>query len=269
MKVFVAALLLAVLAAGSAYPQKATDILQLNRDVLDLRERVKQIQTTIDQNDAVLKGLVEKMADQVNTLSGSMTKISQSVDALKNQNDSTTREMRTILTTLNATVKELEEATASMRTQLNSVSREVTNLKTTEQPLASANDLWRSAYVDYSAGNYDLAISDLQEFLSKYPNEPRAPQAHLMMGEALAAQKKYDLARDEYDIVLQKYPESDTTKTALLKKGLALAETNQSQAAIQTLTEVTKRFPGTSEAASASQKLRHLQAGQRRTTPGR
>src|SRR5262245_29009283 len=260
-----AAGLLIVLAAGPAYPQKATDILQLNRDVLDLRERLKQVQTTLDQNDALLKGLVEKTADQVNLIAEGMAKMSQTVEALKTQNDSTTREMRTILTTLNGTVKELEENVSSIRTQVNSVSREVTTLKTTSEPLAGPNDLWRSAYVDYSAGNFDLAISGLQEFVSKYPNDPRAAEAHLLWGEALSAQKKPDMAITEFDIVLQKYPESDKTKAALLKKGLALAEMNQPQAAINTLNEVLKQFPGTSEATSAQSKVREIQASQRKT----
>src|SRR5438270_3647266 len=96
------------------------------------------------------------------------------------------------------------------------------------------------------------------EVLSKYPNYPRAPEAHLRMGDALAGQKKYELAETEYDIVLQKYPESDTSRAALLKKGLALAEHDTPQA-ITTLNEVVKKFPNTSEASSAQTKLRELQ----------
>jgi tol-pal system protein YbgF len=263
MKLLIAGLLV-VTAAGPAYPQ-SKEIYQLQRDVLDVQQRLKQIQTTVDQDDAVLKGLAEKTADQVNMLAGSIAKLSQAADALKTQNDATMR----VLTTLNATVKELEEGMSSLRAQVNSVTRELTNLKTTAEPLATPNDLWRTAYVDYSAGNYDLAISGLQEFLSKYPNDARAPEAHLMMGAALAAQKKAELAITEYDIVLQKYPESDTTRTALLKKGLALAEANQPQQAIATLNEVVKKFPGTSEANTAQAKLREIQPAQRRTTPAR
>jgi tol-pal system protein YbgF len=148
---------------------------------------------------------------------------------------------------------------------MNSLSRELTTLKTTSEPLAGPNEVWRSAYLDYSAGNYDLAAGGLQEFISKYPTDPRAPEAHLLLGDTLRAQKKYEPALAEYDFVLQKYTENDKTRAALLKKGLALAEANQPQQAIATLNEVVKKFPGTSEANSASTKLRELQAGQRRT----
>jgi tol-pal system protein YbgF len=132
--------------------------------------------------------------------------------------------------------------------------------------LAGPDDLWRTANVDYNVGNWDLAISGLQEFLSKYASDPRASEAQLRIGDALYAQKKYDLAITQYDIVLQKYPDSDTTRAALLKKGLAQAETNQPQAK-ETLTEVVKKYPNTAEAQSAQSKLKEMQPAPRR--PGR
>lgn len=263
MRFSIAGLLIAF-AAGPAYPQNK-DMLQLQRDMIYLQQSVKQLQTTIDQNNAALKGLVEKMADQVNTMAGGMQKITQSVDGMRTQNDSTTREMRTILTTLNSAVTELQEGVSSIRAQVNSVSRELTTLKTTAEPLAGPSELWRTAYLDYFAGNYDLAVNGFQEFISKFSTDPRAPEAHLLLGDALSAQKKYEPALAEYDFVLQKYPESDKTRAALLKKGLALALANQPQQAIATLTEVVKKFPNSSEANSANTKLRELQAGQRRT----
>jgi len=263
------AALLIVFAAGPAYPQKNKEMLQLQADMIELQQRVKQVQTTLDQNNATVKGLVEKMADQVNTVIVGMTSLNQNINSMKTQSDTTARDMRTILTSLNSTLTELQEGMSAVRSQISSVSRELTTMKTTAEPLAGPNDLWRTSYVDYSVGNWDLAISGLQEFLSKYANDPRAAEAHLFIGDALTAQKKYDAAVTEYDFVLQKYPESDKTRAALLKKGLALAETNQPQQAIATLNEVVKRFPNTSEATSATSKLRELQLAQRPRPPAR
>ena len=107
-----------------------------------------------------------------------------------------------------------------------------------------------------------------QEFISKFPSDPRIPDAHLRLGDALAAQKKYELAFAEYDFVLQKVPDSDKSRTALFKKGLAQAETNP-KLAISTLNEVVQKFPGTSEANAAQAKLKELQSAQRGRTPAR
>jgi tol-pal system protein YbgF len=260
MKLFVAALLLTI-AAGPAFSQNK-QILQLQADMITLQQQVRQLQSSLDQNNSSIKGLMEKVADQVNTMAGGLQKITQSVDGVKAQNDSNVKEMRTILTNLNTTVGELQEGLSSVRAQINSVSQQVTSMKTTSEPLAGPNDLWKNAMVESYSGLYDLALADFQEFLSKYPNDPRAAEAHLRMGEALQNEKKYDLAQTEYDIVLQKYPDSDTSRAALLKKGLALAETNPSQA-IPTLNEVAKKFPNTSEAVTAQSKIRELQPAKR------
>ena len=258
-----------VLAAGPAYPQNK-DILQLQKDMIDVQQWVKQLQATVDRNDALLKGLAEKIADQVNTLSGGVQKVTQTVDSIKTQNETTTRDMRTILTalttltTINTAMKDLQEEVANVRTQMSSVLKDLREAKTTAEPLARPDDLWRIAFSDYSAGNNDLAIAGYQEFLQKFSTDPRAAEAHLQIGNALVAQKKFDDAINEYDIVLQKYPENDKSKTALLKKGLAQAEATQPQQAIATLNEVVKRFPNTSEATSAQGKLRELQTPARR-----
>jgi tol-pal system protein YbgF len=260
------AALLIVLAAGPAFPQNR-DILQLQRDMIDVRERVNQLQSTVDRDNALVKGLVERMADQLNTLASGMQKVTQTIDGMKTLNETATREERTALKSLNDSIKELEGDLSSARAQINSISRELTTMKTAGEPLAGPDEVWRDAKLDLILGNWSLAINGLQEFLSKYPDDPRAAEAQLSMGDALYAEKKYDLAITQYDIVLQKYPEGDKTRTALLKKGLALADSNQPQATT-TLNEVAKKFPGTSEAIAAQAKLKEL-AAQRPKTPAR
>lgn len=263
MRPFIAGLLI-VLAAGPAYPQ-SKEYLQLQADMINAQQLIRALQKSVDENNAVVKGLVEKIADQVNTLAGGLQKMTQAVDGVKAQNDTTMSGMRTTLTALNATMKELQDEVAGVRTQMGSITKELREAKTTAEPLAGPNDIWRTAYADYSSGQYDLAIDGYREFLEKFPTEPRAAEAHLQIANALAAQNKFDAAVDEYDIVLQKYPENDKSRSALLKKGLAQAKTAQPQQAVATLNEVVKKFPNTSEAATAQAALKELQPAARRT----
>jgi tol-pal system protein YbgF len=263
----VLAVLLVIIAVGPAYPQNK-DMLRLEQDVIDLKSQVKVLQSSMDSNNTAMKALVEKMYDQVNTLSSGMQAVSKSVDGLKNQDDASTKEMRTILTTLSGTVNDLQDGLTNVRTQMSSLSKQMTAMKTTAEPLAKPDDLWRTAVVDSLAGNYDLAIADLQDFLSKAPGDSRTAEAHLRIGESLSAQKKFDQAINEYDVVLQKYPDSDTTKSALLKKGYALADLNQTQQAITILKQVQTQFPNTAEATAATAKLKEITpAGRRGQAP--
>ena len=256
MKFLAAAVLIAIV-AGPVYPEDRT-LLQLNVDVLRIEKKVDQIQSAVDQSNSVVKGLVEKMYDQVGTLSAAMQKINQTVDGLKTQNDASSKELRTTLSTLSSTVNDLQEGMSSVRAQINSLTQQMAASKTTAEPLASPNDLWRSANLDLVSGDYKLAIDDLQDFLSKYPTDPRVPDAHVLMGDALFNQKKFDQALPEYDIVLQKYPDSDKSRAALLKKGLALKEANQTQQAQTILKEVAAKFPNTSEANTANEALKAM-----------
>jgi len=257
------ACLLAVVIAPEAYPQRK-EILQLQADMIRLSQQMTQLQSTMDMNNSALKGLVEKMSDQVNNLGGSVQKITQAMDGVKTQTDKTSSELRVILNNMNNSVGELQEGMAAVRTQLNSVSQLVTAKNTTAEPLAGPEDLMREAMVNQVTGLYDLALEGFQEFLTKYPNDPRAPEAQLSRGEAYFNLKKFDQAVIEYDVFLQKYPENDKTKTALYKKGLALAELNQKQPAIDALEKVVKGFPNTSEATNAQAKARELRGPARR-----
>lgn len=262
--ILVASSLSILLTAGTAYPQKK-EILQLQADMIRLSQQVNQLQMSMDRNHSALKGLVEQMADQVNRIGTGMQTVNQIVDGLKTQDDQTSNELRVSLTNLNNKVNELEQGLASLRTQITSLSQQITSMKTTVEPLGGPDDLMRTAMVDYLAGNYDLALSGFQEFLSKYPDDPRAGEAQLSRAEAYFNQKQYDRAVVEYDLFLQKYPGHDKTKTALYKKGLALAEQDQPQQALTTLNQVVKEFPNTSEATNAQAKIRELRAASRRS----
>jgi tol-pal system protein YbgF len=186
------------------------------------------------------------------------------MEGVKTQSDKTAGELRVILNNMNTSVGELQEALAAVRTQINSVSQQVTAKNTVAEPLAGPEDIMREATVNYLSGNYDLALDAFQEFLTKYPNHPRAAEAQLYKGESLYNQKKFDQAVVEYDLFLQKYPENDRTKTALYKKGLALAEQDQKQPALIALDKVVKDFPNTSEATNAQAKARELRGPVRR-----
>jgi len=257
---FVAATVILLLFAGPAYPQEK-QILALQSDMFRLITQMNVLQTTLDERTAVLKSLVEKMADQVNTLTGNMQKITQAVDSVKSQTDKTSSESRTILNMLSRDMDEVQDGLSAVRSQVNSITQQLTTMRTTAEPLAGPDELMRTASLDVIGGSYDLALSGFKEFLTKYPNDPRAAGAQYGLGDVFFRQKKFDQAIVEFDLLLQKYPDSDKKRTALYYKGLAHAELNQIQKAIEVLESVAKQYPGTIEATSATAKIAQLRRG--------
>src|SRR5207248_3721199 len=123
----------------------------------------------IDQENALLRGLVEKITDQVNNLSATLPKMSQAIERLSAQDNNASAEVRVILANLKNRMNELQSGLYAIQTQIGSVSDQITAAKTTVEPLPGPEDLMRAAAVDALAGNYDLAVGDYMDFLSKYP----------------------------------------------------------------------------------------------------
>ena len=66
----------------------------LPRDVLDLKNSLNQLQTSMDEKNQAILSLVEKMTDQVNSLAGSVQKINQTVDSVNTHTDKSSADIR-------------------------------------------------------------------------------------------------------------------------------------------------------------------------------
>ncbi len=252
------AVVVVLLMTGPAYPQNR-DMLQLQKDVLDLKNAVSQMQSSFDQNNQALKSLVEKVFDQVNGLAGNIQKINQTVDAVNAHTDRSSAELKNTISALATKVSDLAETVAAVRSQLSGLSSQITTMNTKTEALPNADETWRAARLDVTVGNWDLALQELAEFQAKYPNDPRSAEAQILKGDALEAQKKHDQAIIEYDLFLQKFPENDKTSLALFKKGLAQVEANDRNA-LATLQQVVAKYPKSQEAPLAQAKIKELSA---------
>jgi tol-pal system protein YbgF len=126
--------------------------------------------------------------------------------------------------------------------------------------LPSADDLYHTAYADFSKGNYALAISGFEEYATRYQDSDRADNALYWIGECYFSQGNHVVAVDSFDRMLERYPDSDRAAAANLKKGLAYLEQNQVRPAIIQLRFVVETFPESDEARVASDKLASLGA---------
>jgi TolA-binding protein len=68
----------------------------------------------------------------------------------------------------------------------------------------------------------------------------------------------YPQAIKGYDQVLQSFPDGNKAASAELKKGFALIESGQKDAGISSLRHVVQRYPRSSEAMQAKDRLRKL-----------
>jgi len=134
-------------------------------------------------------------------------------------------------------------------------------------------DIYQAAYIDFSRGNYSLAIAGFREFLRRYPAHDLAGNAQYWLGEgylglarayanAVQADKEAEAlsqAVQEFRKVLVNYSRADKVSTALYKEALALIELKQPQQAAARLQYLVENFPQAEEAPLARERLAALE----------
>jgi TolA-binding protein len=134
-------------------------------------------------------------------------------------------------------------------------------------------DVYQAAYIDFSKGNYTLAIPAFREFLRRYPDHKLADSAQYWIGESYLAmahglanggapadrvKPELEQAVREFRKVIANYPRGDKVPTALYKEALVLVELDQVAVAQQRLQYLIENFPRAEEAPLARDRLAGL-----------
>lgn len=136
-------------------------------------------------------------------------------------------------------------------------------------PGPSADQAYQAAYLDFTKGNYPLAVSGFREFTRRFPDSPRADEAQYLIGESYfslsrtsaqagradQATRELEQAVQEFRRVLLNYPRGAKVPTALYKEGLALIELKQPRLAEARLRYLIDNFPQSEEAPLAKERL--------------
>ena len=260
----VAALCLASLPAHAA----SKEIIQLQTQVQQLQEQMTTMKTSFDERMGVMKNLVEANTDATNkttaaitTLQNSLTKqqgdASGHVDQLSGQiqalND-TLDELKVRLAKVSKQLEDMQSAQQSMAAQ-----QQATQAQAQAQSQAPPPDvLYANALRDYNGGKNDLASQEFTDYLKFYPNTDLAGNAYFYLAELQFRAGNYQQAVGNYDQVLQNFPGGNKAASAQLKKGFALIEMGQKDDGVQELRHLIQRYPKTSEAVQARDRLRKL-----------
>jgi tol-pal system protein YbgF len=123
---------------------------------------------------------------------------------------------------------------------------------------ASPQEIYRQAYADYTAGQWDLAITGFQAYIKSFPKLQDADDAQYYIGESHFAAGRFKEAAAAYNDVITTYPGTNAVPQAMYKLGLAYERLGQSDRARQTLEAVMKAYPDDTMATLAKQALDRL-----------
>lgn len=136
----------------------------------------------------------------------------------------------------------------------------------------TAEESYKAAYLDFTKGNYTLAIAEFREFVRRHPDAPQADgaqywigESYFSMGRAAASAGQAEKAREaleqsvqEFRKVFVNYPRGRQVPTALYKEALALLELKQVKMAQARLQYLVDNFPQSEEAPLARERLKNL-----------
>lgn len=269
------------------------EIQELQRDVAQLQDQLKQLQQSQDRQLAEIRVLVQQSLSAANDASKSVaviqsgfqqnlrdqeSKVVTPVVGLNTRMDTMSQDMRTV----QQAIGDLTNLMSKMQTQLTDLGNA---MKVMSQPAAppppppgagategsasagspsagaptiSATDLYNNANRDRSAGKLDLALSEYQDYLRWYGNTDLAPNAQYYIAWIHASQGDYANAIREYDAVLEKYPDNNKTPDAMYGKGVALSRMGRRTDGAREFQELMKRFPTNGLAGQACTQLTNM-----------
>ena len=277
------------LPAPSLLAQKREDILSIQRDVAQLQDQIKQLQTSQDQKLTALESLIKQALDQSNQAAASMTALQGALTDRLNDQQS---KVAAPIAVLGTKVDQSADDVRAVRENLAALSNRVANLdnklsdissavRTLSQPPSappppasgappaaggapippagtSAESLWLNAFRDYSSGRDELAMMEFNDYLKYFPTAENAASAQYYVGQLYNRAKMYDDAVKAFDAVLERYPDNPKTPDALYGKADALAHGGHKTEAAAEFKDFLARFPTHSLARNAQAQLHDL-----------
>jgi len=108
------------------------------------------------------------------------------------------------------------------------------------------------------AGKHEEALAVYQEFLQRYPNDPRAssvPQNIMFIAWAYADKGEYEKAAQIFKIIAENFPKSEQAPEALLRAGDMFSKAGKSEEAAKIYSKFVELYANDPKAASAMMNL--------------
>lgn len=205
---------------------------------------------------------LEQLKREVQTLRGELEEMSYNMDGVK-------RRQRDIYLDLDRRLQPLEggELPVPPQQQTPIIQSETTGqsqateavepkaVKQLSTNLAAERKAYQSAFNTLKEGRYSQSIKEFKAFLSSYPTGEYADNATYWLAETYYVTRAFPEASGEFEKVIVSFPESPKVPDALLKTGYIAYELKNWKTARKKLSEVINRFPNSSAARLAENRL--------------
>jgi tol-pal system protein YbgF len=237
----------------------STQATRLQKDLDDVKRQVFQVQQDTAGSRAQIDDLSKRLTGSAPN--GGQGELQEAIRGLLDQIQTLGQrldEMKTRMSSLSMEIQALRTPGSRTAPPQDSGSASPSAVPRGSQSNEPADQAFKTAYADYSKGNYDMAVTGFGDFLKSWPAHPLSADAQYWIGECLYSEGKYKESMEAMDRTVRQYPGSEKVPAALLKKGYAQIESGQTSGAVATLQSLMEKYPQTDEARLASERMRQL-----------
>jgi TolA-binding protein len=209
---------------------------EINEQVLRLRKVLDEATNLLGRNSADLGTKVSKNEAEMSVLTGQIEEAKRVIEELqKRLNDQTAR---------------LGEVASTTSKIVETVAPSIPEDKET---------LWKEAQGRLTSGRREDARRFFRSFRDRFPQDGRAPQAQIFIGQSYAVEGKHAQAVAEYVKVIDGYPGKPEAAEAMWLLAQSDVELHFCSDARQILQDLVRRYPKSPRVADVKVKLRELQ----------
>src|ERR1035438_9039154 len=246
------------------------ELVQLQTQVDQLQQQMTQMKQSFDERMGIMKNLLEKNTDAAN-------KVTAAIEGLQTSLNKQQQERAGQVDQISGQIQALNDTMDELKVRLAKLSKQFEDMQAAQQSMAAAQSqtqqqtqamaqapppdvLYNNALRDYNGGKNDLAAQEFTDYIKFYPDTDLAGNADFYLAEIEYKAGDYQKAVANYDLVLQNFPGGNKAASAQLKKGFALIELGKQEDGAQELRHVIQRYPRTTEAMQARDKLKKMGA---------
>ena len=228
-----------------------------------LEERVSRLERTINSETLVeLLQQVERLQQEVQELRGEIEVQAHELSQLKLRQRELyldiDRRMSNLETSRPAATTDSGTATAGGDGG-SETAAETGGTVTADVDPGEEREAYQSAFDLLKSGRYEDAAKEFTGFLAAYPTGEYTDKAQYWLGEAYYVTRAFEPALEEFHKLVQTHPDSAKVSHALLKIGYIQDELGDKEAAVKSLNELIERFPSTTAARLATERLHQIQ----------
>ncbi len=282
----------AVLAIASCavFGQKKEEFAQMQRDIADISDKVKDMQRSVPVALAEIKGMMSTLTNSLENSNGKMqSQLQAGLDQQQAAIKAPVATLNSRLDQIAQSFQELKETILDMNSRIGKMDAKLQDLQHQIQignnpappPGAAAtpggpgggmaanpagacpstlqaDTTYSNARRDWVAANYDIAMQEFGDYARCFPSTQYAPNAQFYIGDIYYKKGDYDNSLKAFDTVVEQFPENPKTGDAHYMKGLSLLKLGQRDAAAKEFRLVVSKYPNTDSASQARLKLKEL-----------